>query len=368
MAPNDTIITDEARRKRLGIPPVEDLIKPKIPKAWDFEPMFSPQLITGPTSPMTTADPSLIPGSAPATSLSIADIKPKETAQASGKPSPGSGATKLSSLGPGTGINNFSIVGPETPLAPRVIPTQRDSSGRVIGAQINPWNDTLNADLQRQRQAGTFNAVPGGSISQFSMSPEQQTEVAARKEANTAALNEADRNLTYLNMRQGAHGPAQARQIERQIAGMEAARAKNSINPWDVAKTQSEIQANQSRAKLYDQQAQAKSMDPIDVAANNAMIEARKQYLDKNPGDFDGANTAMNSARDAVYQATRGKKWRPQAVKKGGWFEKDTIVPGSWESSDSLASVVDPNDPQVQTARSAGYTDEEIMAYLKGRG
>jgi len=155
------------------------------------------------------------------------------------------------------------------PLPNRFVPIERDQTGSPIGGVVRPYNDTLGADISRQTGGKGFQAIPndmgpnagGGNVSQFVMSPEQQSEVAARRAEAIPAMESYEKALEQKNLNEGIHGADMARQI------------KMFQDKYGVDLRSKEFQLN--REKL--------ALEAPKIAAETAQAQAHADYF-KNGG------------------------------------------------------------------------------------
>lgn len=141
--------------------------------------------------------------------------------------------------------------------------------------QINPQNDSLGAQMVRQGMGETGGDVPGGNVSVFQMSPEQQAEVAKRKAEGSAALKNYDDSLTRANIMEGAHGPTAARKATALIASMDAAAGKTAH-----AAAQTALETEKAKADIFSKTAQAyKDLGLVDKSIPFDRQKATEKYM-----------------------------------------------------------------------------------------
>ncbi len=195
----------------------------------------------------------LEPGASPQipTAISHGPSVPRETASPAGKPGaasivPARQETQITDAG----IRGFSV-GPERPLPDRFVPQQFDTQGRVIGGQINPWNDSIGADIERAKQADTFEPVPGGNVSQMKTGVSAE-ELAKRRTAGIDALDSYNETLDRANILEGAHGSRAGRRAIMSIAAIDAAKTKAAGTHANAA-----LEAEKAKADIFQKTASA---------------------------------------------------------------------------------------------------------------
>ncbi len=152
--------------------------------------------------------------------------------------------------------------------------------GRVVKlpdgtTQINPQNDSLGAQMVRQGMGETGGGVPGGNVSVFQMSPEQQAEVVKRKAEGSAALTSYDNALTRANITEGARGPREVRRAAGLIASMDAAAGKTAH-----AAAQASLETEKAKADIFSKTAQAyKDLGLVDKSLPFDRQKAAEKYM-----------------------------------------------------------------------------------------
>ena len=226
-----------------------------------------------------------------------AAVPPKETAVPAGKPvgSTGPVLTEKPAVTAATSSINMQIVGPGSIEPNRFVQIPGG------GMQINPYAPGI---VNEARRAGAgieqTGPVAGGNVSQFVQSSAQQSEVAARREEGSAALDQLNATLNKANLMEGAHGPREAARAMKSIAQIEAlgerTKQKRTNEDLLVAKTKVEMAKNIS--DIQKNQAEIARKGSFDEEKD---YERNIQVL-KDPGMAQWLTTARKSIHAGTHE------------------------------------------------------------------
>ena len=188
------------------------------------------------------------------------------------------------------------------PMQPQPSRFERDARGNLV--QINPEAPGIfNEATRRGIGIADTGMVPGGNVSQASVDPETQKRldeemVAWKAKQDQGGLSERDKIV----MMEGAHGPAEAARVQRQIASIDQVHATKR---GDQAK--SALEGELARATIFEKTASAYDKLGLVTKDNKFNREATMAKFMEKPNADPVKATKLTNILENMYS----KKYQP---------------------------------------------------------